>query len=96
MQSLAGFAREGERWTRPLTHALAGHLHEAQGRNLGDLMTYDRGTHTPFIWHEAAWTETMSVMMTMLLIAQAQADGRSRRALRLLRVTVSSERAAGR
>ena len=36
--TLAGLARGGECLDEALTHALAGHLHEAQGRNLGDLV----------------------------------------------------------
>ena len=36
--ALAGLARGGECLDEALTHALTGHLHEAQGRNLGDLM----------------------------------------------------------
>ena len=37
--ALAGLTRGGERLDEALTHALTGHLHEAQGCNLGDLVT---------------------------------------------------------
>ena len=36
--ALAGLARGGEGLDEALTHALTRHLHEAQGRNLGDLV----------------------------------------------------------